>query len=263
MIAVAFVLLAQAAKASPPPALPKTIIRIKSSPVCSAFRQLVLPLALVQKNNHGLMRIIQRESDAYRKASDAYFARNAQLLHSANIDAAATTMLQNLTLMDALLARSWEQSPKGRNPKVDALRQRVQNIVDLQRAVANREVQFGGFLKDIDGLDEMAASMDAIGTRTPPVQIPNAVQVAASASPPPPPENDTSIALDLDANAPPGGQPLPEDDPRVPASAPNDFAAKDLTRYSFRSLENVLENASIALVPIAGSIMRDCGGTSP
>jgi hypothetical protein len=257
---IAILLALATASPSPPP---KTIVRIKSSPVCSTFRHLVLPLALVQKNNNGLMRIIRGESDAYRKASNAYFARNAQLLHAANIDVAATTMLQNLVLMDNLLAQSWQQSPKGRNPKVDALRQRVQNIVDLQRAVANREIQFGGSLLDTDGMDVIASSMDAIGGHSAAIQIPNAVQVAASASPPPPPENDTSFP-GIEANSAGESVTLPEDDPRVPSTTvPPAYAAKDLPRYSFRSLARNLESESIALVPIASSIYRDCNGLGP
>lgn len=96
---------------------------------------------------------------------------------------AATTILQNLAPMNDLLAQSWKRSPAGTSPKVDQVRRRVENIVDLQRAVANQEVRFGGFAVDNDGMDLLgaasAASPPALPEDDP--RIPSAMHVALSA----------------------------------------------------------------------------------
>lgn len=245
------VLIADSAVAQAAPE-PKTIIRVKAGPVCGVLRELVVPLAVVQRKNELLMVQMQRDTSEYKRLSDSVF-RDGMILHSSNIDAAATTVLQNLASIDALLAKSWQQSPAGKNPKVDALRQRVQNIVDVQRAVANKERQFGGFLPDIDGMDMMAAGAD-VGSRfghgaVAPAAQPatTAVQVAASATPIP----VTEQAED------------PEVDAQIPAAVPAVVSAKRLPDYSFVSLERLLRSESAALVPAALAAYRDCVVTEP
>lgn len=248
---------------SPPPAV-KTITQVKSSPVCTEFRSLVLPLALVQQRNNGLMQMIRGETQQYRKYSNSAF-RNGMLLHASNIDMAAATILRNLSVMDQFLAASWKRSPKGANPKIDALRQRVQNVIDLQRAVANREVQFGGFVKDTDGMDELASAADAFGKAglhadSPASASPNAAQVAASSSPPPPPDDATTLPSYSAGLAPAGTDLLPEADPRVPSTTSSSFAARSMSRYSFASLAETLQQESTSLVPIASVLAHDCDG---
>jgi hypothetical protein len=250
-------------QASPSPAPFKTITRIKSSPVCTAFRELVLPLAIVQQKNHVLIQSIQIETVGYRKYSSSIF-RNGQTLHGANIDMIATSVLQNIAAMDRLLAHSWQLSPKGTNPKVDALRQRVQNVVDLQRAIANKERQFGAYLPDTEGMDLMTEAMAAFGDKrlggpAPPAP-PNAVQVSASSSPPPPPEDAGSVLPALGSLAAPPSDVLPEDDPVIPSAVPRGFTARRLPDYSFTSLQNALRYEGLALTPVALSIARDCDG---
>lgn len=48
---------------------------------------------------------------------------------------------QNLTLAEDVLNRSWKESPKGANADVDAMRQRLQNLVDLQRSLLGKYQQ--------------------------------------------------------------------------------------------------------------------------
>jgi hypothetical protein len=251
-------LLIAAATTAPTPAPPfKTITTLKASPVCKAYRHMVLPLALVQFNNNQLMLRIASESQHYRKAGEAYFARNGQLLHAANIDRDATTILENLALMDRVLAQSWQQTPAGANPKVDALRRRVQNIVDLQRALANREVQSAGHLQDIDGMDVIASSGSEF---TSAISLPNtpptAVESAANEGAPPVPSLDASPMRALAASAPA----VPDDDPRISGELPEGYAAKDLPRYSFRSVQAALHNESVQLSATAQVLASDCRG---
>jgi hypothetical protein len=243
----------------------KTITRVKSSPVCTEFRSLVLPLAMTQIKNRRLMQAIGEETQAYKKYSDSIF-RNGMLLHASNVDIAATTILQNLAAMDKMLADSWKRSPRGVNPKIDALRQRVQNIVDLQRAVANQEVQFGGYVQDTDGMDTLASASDAFrrgGRLEAPSPPPNAVQVAASAPPPPPPQDAVSAPSYVAGLSSPNSDLLPEVDPRVPSTMPAGIAARTARYNSFRSLQNALQQESISLTPVASALAHDCDGVGP
>lgn len=243
-----------AAAASPAPAQSapmKTIGHVKSSPVCTEFRSLVLPLALVQRKNDGLMQIIHNETQQYRNSSYSKF-RNGLLLHAANIDMAAANMLQNLALIDRALAQSWKRSPKGVNPKIDALRQRVQNVADLQRALANQETQFAGYLGDTNGFDVLAAAASGFGGRAGAPSPPHsAVQAAASAPPPPPPQDAGTAHV------------LPEADPRVPSTMPDAYRAADLRSYRFAALQSALQQERVSLTPIAFVLARDCDGVGP
>ena len=45
---------------------------------------------------------------------------------------------QNLALADRVMNASWNRYPRGTDANVDAMRQRLQNIVDLQRALVNK-----------------------------------------------------------------------------------------------------------------------------
>jgi hypothetical protein len=250
---------------APPPTPPaiKTIVHVKSSPVCTEFRQLVLPLALIQQKNGGLMQYIRKQTQEYRKFSLSMF-HNPDLLHASNIDAAATTILQNLAPLNKLLAESWKRSPKGTNRKIDAIRQRVQNIADLQRAIANQEVQFGGAIVDTNGMDVMAAASSGFGARVAvPSPPPNAVQLAVNASPPPPPQDVGSVPPEFGAFSGAGPNLLPEADPRVPSTVPGGFSAKDLPLYRFAALEDALVQESVSLTPVAMALAHDCDGVKP
>jgi hypothetical protein len=223
----------------PTPAM-KTITHVKSSPLCTEFRSLVLPLTDAQAKNQPLMQHIAKETQEYRKYSNPVF-RDPPLLQAGQIDMAAANILQNLAPMEKLLAASWKRSPKGASPKIDAVRQRVQNIIDLQRAIANQEVQFAGYVIDTSGMDRLAAADQAFGTGRLGVAAPappqNAVEVAASASPPPP----------------------PEDDPRLSSTTLDRFVAKDLRVHSLTFLTTSLNRESLALAPIAATLAYDCG----
>jgi hypothetical protein len=58
------------------------------------------------------------------------------------MDKIAYDIMQNLTLEDDLMKQSWRQYPEGKSPAVDTLRQRLQNLMDLQRSLANSYMSF-------------------------------------------------------------------------------------------------------------------------
>jgi hypothetical protein len=50
---------------------------------------------------------------------------------------------QNLDLADNVMNASWRSYPRGTDAAIDALRQRLQNIIDLQRAIDNAYLSVG------------------------------------------------------------------------------------------------------------------------
>ena len=59
-------------------------------------------------------------------------------LAASNIDRAIGIIQHNLGIADRIMAESWRVHPGTRDPALNAIRQRVQNIIDLQRALAFR-----------------------------------------------------------------------------------------------------------------------------
>jgi hypothetical protein len=54
----------------------------------------------------------------------------------------AYEVAQNLTLEGHVMDASWKQYPKGKFSNVDAFRQRLQNMIDLQRALEEKYSDF-------------------------------------------------------------------------------------------------------------------------
>jgi hypothetical protein len=64
---------------------------------------------------------------------------------ASNIDRMVGKILHNLDAADKAMAQSWKDHPEHQDPALNAVRQRVQNIIDLQRVLAFR-------LDDVAGL---------------------------------------------------------------------------------------------------------------
>jgi hypothetical protein len=72
------------------------------------------------------------------------------------MDRVAYIIAQNLVLEDKVMDASWKQYPRGRFPNLDALRQRLQNLMDLQRALDNKYFEFTGVYLDNRGQAQFA-----------------------------------------------------------------------------------------------------------
>jgi hypothetical protein len=82
-----------------------------------------------------------------------------QVLTAAKIDSVAQQIFENVTLEKQVIAQSLKQYPPGADAKVDAMRQRAQNLIDLQRALADKYEQFAGtYLGDQDMTRLLAGS---------------------------------------------------------------------------------------------------------
>jgi hypothetical protein len=68
---------------------------------------------------------------------------------ASNIDRLTATILHNLDAADKTMEESWKAHPEHLDPALTALRQRVQNIIDMQRVLAFRlDDAAGAYLSD-------------------------------------------------------------------------------------------------------------------
>jgi len=158
-VLAAALVLAAVAPPVPSPSPPPTILHLRVSPVCSTLHNLVLPLAQVNQGNVTLLNQIGGDETKYLKYYSDRFG-GGRVLYAAQIDQTATNMLPHLQEMDELLKQSYGSIPQGRNPQVDALRQRAQNIVDVERAIANRYIETFGAVVDSYGQALLPPELD-------------------------------------------------------------------------------------------------------
>jgi hypothetical protein len=244
MLLLALVLAAASPAPSPPPL--KTIIRLRASPTCSALHNLVLPLARVHQRNAVYLTSIKRYESKYIKYAGSIF-EGGRMLYAANIDQAASNIVYNLHQMDRLLRESYESLPPGKNSQVDAMRQRVQNIVDVERAIANTYIKFAGGVVDAYGNDELDNAPSAFGSSN---------------------DSNTTGGLTIVSATPFPGMPgsggnvafPPELDPRISNTPPPSYTARDLKYSGIGWLQTTLQSEGRALIPQAMAAAEDCDG---
>lgn len=151
MLSLVMLAIVSAASPSSPAAPLKEIARVRSSAVCATLHDLVLPAARVSKDVRPLMvsldgnvrtiaaviKDMDAENGTGHDSAAAVFVSSLTTLPAANADWEAAQILVKLFDIDRLLLASYAKYPHGRSGAVDSLRQRVQNMVDLQRAYTN------------------------------------------------------------------------------------------------------------------------------
>lgn len=149
-------LLAAAPTTPSPPPQPsrlKVIVTVKTTAFCTSIRTMALPLGFIaRKDSDAIAALAAYERRALRPYGLPGDSRNVALWsqRTARIAMHETTwnLNQNLALADQVMNASWKSFPRGTDANVDAMRQRLQNIIDLQRAVVNK---FIGALNADDG----------------------------------------------------------------------------------------------------------------
>ena len=147
---------------TPSPELP-TIITLRARPLCSALHKIVLPFALTERKNNQTFKAMDKELVEYHKwdphgtstelgANGSNTANGAQLLQAGRIDQQASLMYQNLADIETQLAHSYREIPTGKDPALDELRARIDNIVKLQYALASKYDAVAGRTLDSTGL---------------------------------------------------------------------------------------------------------------
>jgi hypothetical protein len=143
VIAIPFAAYLQVATSSvslptPSPAPLPVIVTVKSSVFCTLLRSTALPVGYVVRVNQGAVAAMADDTVAmFSPAATVAASDRAQDRLRQTIFA----VTQNLTLAENILNRSWSKSPKGSNADVDAMRQRLQNLVDLQRSLIEKYQQ--------------------------------------------------------------------------------------------------------------------------
>lgn len=253
--------LAVIAAATPTPAPlpvfvpPPTIIHEKVSPVCSTLHNVVLPLARMQNQYRDSTAQIREDEFQLAKYSKTKLQDGVQL-YASKIDQTSTNLIASIHQIEELLAQSYAAYPVGKVPKVDAMRQRVQNIVDLERATADRYAEVYGTIVDNYGTDVLQTVSNAFGTSQS-----GAPSQAISSLP----------AIDTMPNAPTPA-PLPQFDtpppsytadydPKLTNKAPPAISAHALKYFRIPQLNAVLQSQGKALIQQALIAARDCDGT--
>lgn len=239
-----------AAAATPAPS-PPTILHERVSPVCSTLHQLVIPLAQMNIKNRVLTDQIKSnylEIQKYRntKLGDGIFMRLAQN------DMFATNMLANIADVEKQLVKSYHAYPQGTNAKVDALRQRVQNVIDIERLIANNYSAAYGAAVDNDGITGIENSLNQmVGARTLTPQG-GATPLPTDLAPPSMPE------IPNDAQARPAS--AADSDPRLASAAPAGFTMRSLKWSRLWELKDLLHREGPALEAQALIAAHDCDG---
>lgn len=248
MIAVlAAVVLAAAAAPTPPP----TIILERVSPVCSTLHQLVIPLAQMNIKNHALTDKIKANNVLIRKYANTRLG-DGVLLRVAQNDMLSTNLLTNIHDVELQLLKSYHAYPQGVNAKVDALRQRVQNVVDIERMIANSFASAYGALVDNEGVTGIENSLNQmVGARTDPF---------ASATPFPsdlPPPSLPAIPSDASITPPPS---VADGDAKLASNPPPGFAMRSFKWSRLDELQSLMHREGPALEAQALIAAHDCDG---
>lgn len=154
---------------SPTPTL-KTIVTVKVTTFCNQVRKLGLPIAFVNarndeafdainrsmldflKANRGLSAVSQAEVTSLDNEYDDAATYNAHNSVSMNkLSQIVWQINQNLSLEDQYMAKSWNEVPAGKDRQVDAMRQRLQNLIDLQRSLAANYTSLAEMYFDNEG----------------------------------------------------------------------------------------------------------------
>lgn len=131
LLAAAFV----TATPSPQSSSLPTIVHITVRPLCTTLHEVVVPFASAEReNNEALTRMASDEETMHRWNDGGPNAR----LQASRIDQEAQNVILNLAHIERLLGRSYRDTPVGRDPQLDELRSRVDNIVKLQYAVVEQ-----------------------------------------------------------------------------------------------------------------------------
>jgi hypothetical protein len=189
--------LVAATSPTPEPTLPPEIIHTISSPVCSSLQNTIMPIGYVTKINDQALRSMALSTQKFlsniypsdiptaadvdaamstsaggsptvselgaSQTDDDLLYSPGQILSAARIDSVAQQIFLNIALENQYLQQSYKEYPVGTDPKVDALRQRAQQMVDLQQAMASRYEQFAGtYLSNIGSAAEQTNDQSSL-----------------------------------------------------------------------------------------------------
>lgn len=243
--------IAAAATPAPSPA-PPTILHERVSPVCSMLHQLVLPLAEMNLRDRPVMDAIRAARSNLAKSQKTRLG-DGVILYASRIDMLHMAILQNLTDFDQLLIKSYRTYPQGSNAKVDALRQRVQNVVDLERVAVNYSIATYAAIVDNDSVSGIVNDLNTMVGERPdlhgtPQPLPTDIVPFATPAPAP----------DLLETVQPAT--APDTDRRLASTPPAGFSMRSLKWARPLELQTLMHREGPALEAQALIAARDCDG---
>lgn len=163
MLGFLFAALTATAAAPAPQPTPqlKVIANVKSQSLCSSMHDAVIPVAYVTHRNdqgfealnHSMLKFLEKvpgltATSIVNMNSMDTALDNAELYNPdaemsvQQMNTITYELAQNLTLEGRVMDASWKQYPKGKFANIDAFRQRLQNMIDLQRALEEKYYEF-------------------------------------------------------------------------------------------------------------------------
>jgi len=144
------------------------------SPICSAMQSAIMPIGYVSKVNDAAIRAMAASTRKFLRnvgSGDSHSAVNslygpAALLAASRVDAVAQQIFENVTREDGYMNQSRKATPVGRDAKLDALRRRAQDLIDVQLALANKYEDFASNYLDNQGMGDMTTETPFLPTET-------------------------------------------------------------------------------------------------
>lgn len=168
------------------------IYRTKTSPLCNSLQTAILPVGYVAKINDAAIHAmalstrkflaglspgdlpnsadfnaalngksataLTTQMAASGQGDDPLLYSPAQILNASRIDQTAQDLFHNVTVADRYMKESYKEHPIGQDPALDALRQRQENLINLQLALANRYEEFAGTYLGNQGMGRMSVN---------------------------------------------------------------------------------------------------------
>ncbi len=172
MIEAVVLLALQTSPAPQPSATPlKTIIEITARPLCTALHHMVMPFVTVEKQNSDQFVVMDKQLTRYRSwdtnvlsdtGQQGTYTANGELnLNAAKLDQEASLIYQRVAGVEKQLAQSYHDAPVGKDPALDELRARMDNIAKLQYALAAKYDLVAGRTLNAGALPPALASVSA------------------------------------------------------------------------------------------------------
>jgi hypothetical protein len=122
------------------------IVTVKSSVFCTSMKTMTLPIGYITRVNEDAMSVLaddgRRLAERYPTDDDAKSVNTwSRLTAAISMEEITYQLFQNLVAADNVMNESWRRFPRGTDSNIDSMRQRLQNVVDLQRALVNEYVQ--------------------------------------------------------------------------------------------------------------------------
>lgn len=118
----------------------RIIVTVKSTAFCTAFRKMAVPIGFIAQRDDAAFSNLASPTPTRSPVPERDWSALTEMIAERET---SWQVAQNLVLADNVMNASWQKFPRGADANVDRLRQRLQNIIDLQRAINNAYLSVG------------------------------------------------------------------------------------------------------------------------